>query len=97
MSFKDRMIEAVERGETTMENAYEYVRESMADRADIARKEQKERGFAVGDRVVWREDPAEVWTGYVTSVPPDVDFVFVKLDVGGTFRVSVKELKREAP
>lgn len=42
MDFKDRMIEAVERGWTDERNAYEYVRESMADGADRARKRAKE-------------------------------------------------------
>lgn len=118
MDFKDRMIEAVERGFTTDENAYDYVRESMADAADqkrdrtsfecgypecdcqhICRATGREVGrrFAVGDRVVWRDDPADTWTGYITSVPAGADFVFVKLDVGGTFRVPIGELKRETP
>lgn len=37
MDLKDRMIEAYERGETSYEDAYDYVREQDADRAD-ARK-----------------------------------------------------------
>ncbi len=40
--FKDRMIEAIERGETTEENAYDYVREATADAADARRKELRE-------------------------------------------------------
>lgn len=40
--FKDRMIEAVERGWATDACAYEYVRESYADRADYERKRQRE-------------------------------------------------------
>ena len=40
--FKDRMIEAVERGWTTEDQAYEYVRESYADAADLERKRRKE-------------------------------------------------------
>ncbi len=42
MDFKDRMIEAIENGLTTEENAYDYVRESMADSADQRRKADKE-------------------------------------------------------
>lgn len=95
--FKDRMVDAMDRG-VPAEEAYDYVRESMADQADSARKQQKEQGFSVGDRVVWRDDPQHhAWPGYVTSVPADADYVFVKLDVGGTFRVPPKELRRETP
>lgn len=42
--FEERMIEAVERGETTEEASYEYVRESLADAADIRRKAERENG-----------------------------------------------------
>lgn len=38
MDIKDRMIEAYERGETSYEGAYDYVREQDADRADRARE-----------------------------------------------------------
>lgn len=40
--FKERMIEAEERGEATPEDSYEYVRESMADVADSQCKALKE-------------------------------------------------------
>lgn len=40
--FKDRMIQAYERGECGYYEAYDYVRESMADVADLARKQEKE-------------------------------------------------------
>jgi hypothetical protein len=40
--FKDRMIEAVERGWTDDLHAYDYVRDSMADAADMERKRRKE-------------------------------------------------------
>lgn len=40
--FKDRMIEAVERGWTTEAEAYDYVRESYADAADRQRKWARE-------------------------------------------------------
>lgn len=40
--FKDRMIEAVERGWCTEAESYDYVRESYADAADHARKQAKE-------------------------------------------------------
>jgi len=42
MDFKDRMIEAMERGWTTEDKAYEWVRESMAHGADLKRKRDKE-------------------------------------------------------
>lgn len=42
MDFKDRMIEAYERGECGYYEAYDYVRESMADAADRQRKAEKE-------------------------------------------------------
>lgn len=42
MDFKDRMIEAYERGQCSYEGAYEHVRESMADAADARRKADKE-------------------------------------------------------
>lgn len=45
MDFKDRMIEAYERGECSYEGSYDYVRESMADAADLARKREKENAF----------------------------------------------------
>jgi len=41
-SFEDRMIEAVERGETTPMEAYEYVRDVALDQADLQRKAAKE-------------------------------------------------------
>ena len=41
-SFEDRMIEAVERGETTPMEAYEYVRDVALDQADLQRKARKE-------------------------------------------------------
>lgn len=40
--FKDRMIEAVERGWSTEAQAYDYVRESYAEAADHLRKVRKE-------------------------------------------------------
>lgn len=40
--FKDRMIEAIERGWTSEDRAYDFVRDSMADRADSDRKRRKE-------------------------------------------------------
>lgn len=40
---KDQMIEAVERGWTTDDQAYDYVRESLTDGADRARKISRER------------------------------------------------------
>lgn len=40
--FKDRMIEAYERGECSYEGAYDHVRESLADRADMQRKQFRE-------------------------------------------------------
>lgn len=42
--FKDRMIEAFERGECGYSESYDYVRERMADRADLERKSRKENG-----------------------------------------------------
>lgn len=42
MDFKDRMIDAIERGYTTEDQAYDYVRESTADTADRQRKAAKE-------------------------------------------------------
>lgn len=43
--FKDRMIEAFERGECGYSESYDYVRERMADRADLERKRRKEDGI----------------------------------------------------
>ncbi len=40
--FKDSMIEAVERGQTTEHDAYDFVRETLADVIDRARKAYKE-------------------------------------------------------
>lgn len=42
MDIKDRMIEAYERGECGYTDAYDYVREGMADAADHCRKQGKE-------------------------------------------------------
>lgn len=42
---KTRMVEAVERGETTPDGAYEHVRKSLADAADDARTRAKEQGY----------------------------------------------------
>ena len=39
--FKTRMIESYERGECSYEDSYDYVRESMADAADRARKQPR--------------------------------------------------------
>jgi hypothetical protein len=36
MDFEDRMIEAVERGECSEDEAYDYVRDSLADAAERA-------------------------------------------------------------
>lgn len=41
---KDRMIEAFERGECGYAESYDYVRERMADAADLERKRRKEEG-----------------------------------------------------
>lgn len=46
MDIKDQMIEAYERGETSYEGAYDYVRDRMADSADRLRTERKEAGTA---------------------------------------------------
>src|SRR3989304_3497087 len=40
--FKERMREAVERGETTPREAYEHVRDVALDQADLQRKAAKE-------------------------------------------------------
>ena len=40
--FKDRMIEAIERGEATPREAYDYVRDVALDQADLQRKAAKE-------------------------------------------------------
>jgi len=40
--FKERMIEAIERGQTTEANAYEYVRQTLAAAAYTKRKAAKE-------------------------------------------------------
>jgi len=40
--FEDRMIEAIERGETTPWDAYEHVRDVALDQADLQRKAAKE-------------------------------------------------------
>lgn len=39
---KDRMIEAFERGECGYAESYDYVRERMADQADLERKARRE-------------------------------------------------------
>jgi len=40
--FKTRMIEAIERGDASEATAYEYVRELLADAADMRRKADRE-------------------------------------------------------
>lgn len=97
MDFKERMIEAVENGLTTEENAYDYVRESMADAAD--RKRESERAplpvFIVGDRVEWDDgDEQGAFNGTVTRADFGSPVVMVKLDVGGTFSARRADLKR---
>lgn len=98
MGFKDRMIEAVERGETTMENAYDYVREQMADAADRQRDTNAyvpPPVFIVGDRVVWDDgDEQGAFTGTVTRADFGAPYCMVKLDVGGTFRAHRSDLTR---
>ena len=47
--FKDRMIEAYERGECSYEGSYDYVREQMADEGDALRKQRKENPEEVAD------------------------------------------------
>lgn len=42
MDIKSQMIEAIERGWTTNAEAYSYVRDRYADRADRARKTERE-------------------------------------------------------
>lgn len=93
---KSRMIEAEERGFTTAENAYDYVREQMADAADQQRKEAKENPtIIVGDRVTWDNgDELGALRGTVTSAPIGGTHVMVKLDAGGTFSVLRSDLKR---
>lgn len=97
MDFKDRMIEAVERGFTTDENAYDYVRESMADAAD--RKRDSESVvlpvFMIGDRVTWDDgDEQGAFTGTVTRADLGLPYCMVKLDVGGTFRAQRSDLTK---
>lgn len=97
MDFKDRMIEAVERGFTTDENAYDYVRESMADAAD--RKRDSESVvlpvFMIGDRVTWDDgDEQGAFTGTVTRADFGLPYCMVKLDVGGTFRAQRSDLTK---
>lgn len=57
MDFKDQMIDAIERGECSEEDAYEHVRESLADRADQQRKERKENGDGGFDTGLFGSDP----------------------------------------
>ena len=95
--FKDRMIEAVERGETTMENAYDYVRESLAHAADRKRDTQEFvlPVFMVGDRVTWDDgDEQGAFTGTVTRADFGLPYVVVKLDVGGTFHAHRSDLTK---
>ena len=42
MDIKTEMIEAFERGDCGYAESYEYVRERMADQADLLRKQRKE-------------------------------------------------------
>lgn len=42
---KDQMIKAVERGFTDENGAYDHVRDSVLDAADLAYKEMKEDGY----------------------------------------------------
>lgn len=42
MDFKDQMIAAVDRGECTDAESYDYVRDRWADAADTRRKADKE-------------------------------------------------------
>ena len=43
--FKDQMIEAVERGRTSEEGAYQFVRASWADAGDMLYTRMKEAGY----------------------------------------------------
>jgi hypothetical protein len=45
MDFKDQMIEAVERGWSSEEGAYDFVRSSWAGGADDLYKRMKEEGY----------------------------------------------------
>lgn len=62
--YKDRMIEAYERGWCGYYDAYDYVREQYADAADLARKAEKEnppdeRIVAVREDGSYRTEPDE--------------------------------------
>lgn len=98
--FKSRMIEAIEQGLTTEENAYDYVRESMADAADRQRDTNAFEYvplpvFIVGDRVTWDDgDEQGAFTGTVTRADFGVPYCMVKLDVGGTFRAQRSDLTK---
>ena len=47
--FKDRMIEAYERGWCSYEGSYDFVREQDAEAADLARKREKEDAVDLHD------------------------------------------------
>lgn len=47
MDFKDRMIDAYERGECGYEDAYDYVRDQLAEAADTQRKKEKEEKLEI--------------------------------------------------
>lgn len=49
MSYKEAMREAVERGRATEHEAYEHVRESVADAVDNTRKKSKEQALIEGE------------------------------------------------
>jgi hypothetical protein len=46
--FKDQMIEAVERGECSEDEAYDHVRDSLADAADRRKAEDEEGPITEG-------------------------------------------------
>ena len=43
--FEDRMIDAIDRGECSYEEAYDYVRDGLADRGDLLRKAERENAI----------------------------------------------------
>lgn len=49
MDFKDQMIDAIERGYADENDAYDYVRDSLAAAADEQRKREREEASDDGD------------------------------------------------
>jgi hypothetical protein len=73
MDFEDRMIEAIERGECSPEDAYDHVRETMADAADRLRDQRiQDRLLEADNRRIRADANARMNAALQGSVPKDI-------------------------